>query len=518
MQVTPDAKALRSFSTVKGDFLPGDFAVATDNEVEAALQGAVSAFKDYSQTSATERATFLETIALEIMELGEELIERAHLESGLPLARLNGERDRTVGQLRLFAAVLKEGSYVEAVIDPGLPERKPLPRADIRRMNMPIGPVAVFGASNFPFAFSTAGGDTASALAAGCPVIVKAHPSHLGTNALMTKAIQTAVRKCNLPEGVFASLNGEGIALGQTLAKHPAIKAIGFTGSYAGGMALYRNATAERAVPIPVYAEMSSINPVLLLPGKLEADAEALAATLAGSITLGVGQFCTNPGLLFALKSNATTQFTGSLAAALAKVPGATMLNEGICKNYYTGRSKLSQHKGVTVLLEGEDAAAGFKGTPALMQVSATDFLAQPALLEEVFGPSSLLVVCEDAAQMEQALQALHGQLTGSVFGNAADIAAFAPQIHTLTEKVGRIIYNMVPTGVEVCHAMVHGGPFPATTDARTTSVGAEAIKRFLRPVCFQDCPTEMLPVALRNENTLGIMRKLNGEFTRENV
>lgn len=509
---------LYSFSTVTGSVLPESFSVASSEDIEAAISKASKAFPEFSALPATRRADFLEAIAEEIAALGDKLIERAHLESGLPAARLNGERDRTTNQLKLFAGILREGSWIEAVIDTALPERKPLPRSDIRKMLTPLGPIAVFAASNFPFAFSTAGGDTASALAAGCPVIVKAHTSHLGTNELMSSAIQAAAKKTGMPDGVFSSLVGEGARLGQQLAKHPGIRAIGFTGSFKAGMALYRTSVNERETPIPVYAEMSSINPVLLLPGKIAADSESLAKQLAGSITLGVGQFCTNPGLLFLLENDDSAQFIGHLIDALKQVPAATMLNKTICSSYYSSRQKTALHQGVEKLIDGDDHADAFKGSPALFQVNATEFMTQPGLQEEIFGPASLLVICRDQQQLHTALSSLHGQLTGSVFGTGEDLHLFQDCIESVSARVGRVIYNNVPTGVEVCHAMVHGGPFPATTDARSTSVGGEAIKRFLRPLCLQDCPTELLPPALQDSNPLNIMRKVNGNYTRDPI
>ncbi len=460
----------------------------------------------------------METIAEEILAVGDALIQRAMLETALPEARLIGERGRTVTQLRLFASLLREGSWVEAVIDTPLPQRQPLPRADLRKMLFPLGPVAVFGASNFPLAFSTAGGDTASALAAGCPVIVKAHNAHLGTNELVAKAINKAVEKCGMPDGVFSSLIGEGTILGQALAKDVNIASVGFTGSYNGGMSLFKTAINERENPIPVYAEMSSINPVLVLPGKLEEDLPGTANQLAGSIVLGAGQFCTNPGLIFVINSQQTDVFIQKLSDQIAGTPQASMLSQAICKSYYTGRQSLLKEKGVECLYAGDDDGAAYKATAALMKVSAADFLANTMLQQEVFGPASLIVTCEDEATMNSAIQSLHGQLTGSVFGTITDMNAYNDAINILAEKVGRLIYNSVPTGVEVCHAMVHGGPFPATTDSRTTSVGADAIKRFLRPVCFQDCPEQFLPDALKSSNPLKIMRKIDGEYTREGL
>lgn len=518
-EVTAKGKeSFQSFSTLQGTYLPEHFHIATDEEIEAAIAKAVAAFAIFSKTSFVQRAVFLEAVAEEILNIGDFLLERANLETGLPLPRLTGERDRTMNQLKLFATLLREGSWADAVIDTAMPDRKPLPRSDLRRILQPVGPVAVFAASNFPFAFSTAGGDTASALAAGCPVIVKAHSSHAGTNELMANAIRKAAEKTGMPDGVFSSLNGEGATLGQRLAMEPSIKAIGFTGSYRAGMALYATVTQKRKEPIPLYAEMSSINPVVLLPETLALKTSETATALAGSITLGVGQFCTNPGLLFVIRSKASEAFTESLVAALSNAAAATMLNQHICKAYYGDRSRVTQTKGVKALFTGEDHGKEYKGSAALFSVSAQDFIQDPSLQDEVFGPCSLIVVCDDKTQLEHALQILHGQLTGSIFGTTDELKRYASVADILQQKTGRVIFNNVPTGVEVCHAMVHGGPFPATTDARTTSVGTEAIRRFVRPVCYQDCPQELLPLYLQNENTAGIMRKVNGQYTRDAI
>ncbi|MBA4257782.1 MAG: aldehyde dehydrogenase (NADP(+)) [Chitinophaga sp.] len=511
-------ETFQTFSTLQGAYLPEKFHIATDEEFKAAILKSEAAFGIYKNTSFIERAVFLETIAEEILQLGDYLLERANLESGLPLARLTGERDRTMNQLKLFAALLREGSWADAVIDTAMPDRKPLPRADLRRILQPLGPVAIFAASNFPFAFSTAGGDTASALASGCSVIVKAHSSHAGTSELMASAISIAAEKTGMPDGVFSSLNGEGAILGQKLATEPSIKAIGFTGSFRAGMALYETVTQKRKEPIPLYAEMSSINPVVLLPETLALKTTETATLLAGSITLGVGQFCTNPGLIFLIKSTTADAFVQSLIAALSNVPAATMLNQTICKSYYTERSKTMQTQGVKTLLCGEDQSKDFKGIATLLSVSAEDFIQQPILQEEVFGPCSMVVICNDKNQLEAALASLHGQLTGSIFGSSEELLRYHSVVNLLQEKTGRVIFNSAPTGVEVCHAMVHGGPFPATTDSRTSSVGTEAIQRFVRPVCYQDCPPELLPIYLRNENAAGIMRKINGNYTRESI
>ena len=511
-------KGLHAFSTILKKNLSGEFFIATDKEINEAIGKATTAFDVYKKISFEKRAEFLDTIAEEILGLGDELIERAHFESGLPEARITGERGRTVGQLKLFASLLREGSFVEAIIDTALPDRKPLPRSDLRRMMHPIGPVVVFAASNFPLAFSTAGGDTASALAAGCPVIVKAHSSHLGTNELVATAIINAAKKCNMPDGVFSSLIGEGSQLGQQLVKHGQIKAVGFTGSFRGGMALLKAAVNEREEPIPVYAEMSSINPVLVLPNKIKQDVDAVASQLSASITLGVGQFCTNPGLVYILRDENTDAFIQSLAKALQQVLPATMLNQTICGAYYKERQQLLSTQNVETVWTGDEGKEDYKGSAALAKTTAKNFNENSSLQNEVFGPSSLVVVCEDEKELQSALQSLHGQLTGTIIGTADDLKQFQNCIETLVSKVGRVIYNGVPTGVEVCHAMMHGGPFPSTTFSHFTSVGTEAIKRFLRPVCYQDCPHQFLPNALKDENPHYLMRKINGEFTREMV
>lgn len=510
-------KKLYAFSTVLKNNLPGEFSVATEKEINEAISKATSAFEIYKKISFEKKAEFLDTIADEIMQL-DELVQRAHFETGLPETRITNERGRTVGQLKLFASLLREGSFVEAIIDTALPDRKPLPRSDLRRMMHPIGTVAVFAASNFPLAFSTAGGDTASALAAGCPVIVKAHSSHLGTNELVATAIINAAQKCNMPDGVFSSLIGEGSQLGQQLVKHPQIKAVGFTGSFRGGMALLKAAINEREEPIPVYAEMSSINPVLVLPNKIKQDVDAVASQLSASITLGVGQFCTNPGLLYVLKDENTETFIQKLAEAMQQVLPATMLNQTICGAYYKERQQLLSTQGVEAVLTGNEDKEDYKGSASLTKTTAKNFSENTSLQNEVFGPSSLVVLGENENDLKTTLQSLHGQLTATVIGTADDLKQFQGCIEILTSKVGRVIYNGVPTGVEVSHAMMHGGPFPATTYSHFTSVGTEAIKRFLRPVCYQDWPQEFLPDALKDENPLRIMRKLNGEFTRDVV
>lgn len=510
------ATSLQSFSTLKGAFIPTSYPISSTAEVEQVLQDAATASIPFSKKTFIERAIFLEAIAEEIMELGDALLEKTHEETALPIARLTGERGRTCTQLKLYADLLRNGSWCDAVIDTAMPNRQPLPRADLRRILQPIGPVLVFGASNFPYAYSTAGGDTASALAAGCPVIVKAHESHLGTSELVAEAVLRAAEKTGMPKGVFASLIGTGPVLGQQLAADERIQAIGFTGSYKAGMALYRTATQNRKTPIPVYAEMSSINPVVLLPEILAEKTTTIATALAGSITLGVGQFCTSPGLIFALNDEATQSFVTELATALSNATAGTMLNPQICNSYYADKKQLAQTDHVKIIMEGSDLSELFKATPALMQTTGIHFMANPALQKEIFGPCSLLVVCKNQEELHAAIATMEGQLTGSIYGSTKELEQCQALIDSLQQKVGRLIFNNVPTGVEVCNAIVHGGPFPATTDARTTSVGPEAIRRFARPICYQDCPQALLPLYLRNQNEAGILRLVNGILTKE--
>lgn len=505
-------KVINVFSPSLQRILDGSFNIASDEELEEAMQIATSAFETYKNVSGSKRAEFLNAIADEILALDDVLVNRAMQESGLPEGRIKGERGRTVNQLRMFAKVAEEGSWVEASIDQAIPDRQPFPKADIRKMLRPLGPVVVFTASNFPLAFSTAGGDTASALAAGCPVIVKAHESHLGTNTHVAMAIQRAAEKTGMPDGVFSSLNGKGIELGQKLVMHPAVKAIAFTGSLKGGKAIY-DASAKRKEPIPVFAEMGSINPVLLLDQALQNNGANIANQYAGSVTQGVGQFCTNPGLLVGKSGAAMDAFVSALGKAIEGKKPEVMLNEGICKNFEKNKNHHLAQEGVNLVGESETTAAGFQGRPSVATVSGADFIKNKDLKEEVFGPFSLVVQCADDAEMQAVVESFDGQLTGTVMGENEEIIANRKIIETLQSKVGRIIFNGVPTGVEVCHSMHHGGPYPATTDSRFTSVGTDAIKRFGRPVAFQSYLQELLPEELRDGNPAGIWRNMDGEF-----
>lgn len=507
------AETFRAFNPSTGELMEPEFHGASPDQVAKACNLAAEAFDTYRKTSLEARAAFLEAIAQAIMDLGDELIERTVAESGLPRPRIEGERGRTVGQLRLFATVVRQGLWLSPILDSALPDRTPLPRPDLRHRKIPLGPVAVFGASNFPLAFSVAGGDTASALAAGCPVVAKAHPSHPGTSELVGRAIQKAVADCKLPAGVFSMVTGAGNAVGETLAAHPAITAVAFTGSRRGGLAIAAIA-ASRPVPIPMYAEMSSVNPVFILPGALSGDVSALAQGFADSATLGAGQFCTQPGIVFALKGVDFDRLENAVTEKFSAKGYSTMLNPGIHAAYERGISALEGHAGVTEIARGQSMEPGkCAAVPALFKTDATEFLKDGKLSEEVFGPSSLLVACDNTEQMTQLAEALEGQLTATLHMTPQDIPYAKALISVLERKAGRILINGFPTGVEVSYAMVHGGPYPATSNDRHTSVGATAIDRFLRPVCYQNFPEELLPEELDDANSLHLWRLRDGKL-----
>lgn len=498
-----------------GRLLDPPFGAANAEHVSRACALADAASREYAARPLSERAAFLEAIADNIEALGDELLDRAHMETGLPLARLTGERGRTVGQLRLFAAEVRDGGWLGLRVDPAMLDRQPLPRSDLRSRNVPLGPVAVFGASNFPLAFSVAGGDTASALAAGCPVVVKGHPAHPGTSELVAGAIARAVAASGLPEGVFSLLNAVANDVGAALVADPRIRAVGFTGSRAGGLALMKIA-AERLVPIPVYAEMSAINPVLLMPVAIEEKAEALGAAYVASLTMGAGQFCTNPGLVLALEGPALDRFLVAATQAVCEASAATMLTPAIHAAYEKGVAQLLDNARVVPLACGKEAQGPHQGQAVLFSVAADDFLADEHVSREVFGASSVLVRCADEAALARVVEGLEGQLTATVHFTAADEPLVARLLPLLEEKAGRLIANGWPTGVEVCHAMVHGGPFPATSDGRSTSVGTRAIERFLRPVCYQDFPASLLPDPLKPGAQQGLPHRLDGRFLAE--
>jgi NADP-dependent aldehyde dehydrogenase len=503
---------LHAVNPALGTELQPSFGGGGFSEVDHACALAQEAFDPYRETGLELRARFLETIAQGIVGLGEALVERACAETGLPKARMEGERARTVGQLRLFASIVRDGRWLDATLDSPLPDRAPQPRPDLRLRKIPLGPVAVFGASNFPLAFSVAGGDTASALAAGCPVVVKAHLAHLGTSELVGRVIQEAVATCGLHEGVFSLLVGEGNAIGEALVAHSAIKAVGFTGSRRGGVALMKIAS-NRPVPIPVYAEMSSINPMFLLPRALSSRGEKLAQGFVDSMTLGVGQFCTNPGLVIALESPDLERFRRAATEKILAKGAGTMLTPGIEAAYRSGLQRLATTKGVHTLAEGQPGRGACVGRAALLSTDAKQFLAVPHMQDEVFGPASLLVSCRNSDEMVELAEHLSGQLTASLHLETEDVAVAHRLLTVLERKVGRVIVNGFPTGVEVSYAMVHGGPYPATSDSRSTSVGATAIERFLRPVCYQDVPESLLPVSLHDANPLSLWRLRDGKL-----
>ena len=492
-----------------GAALEPPFAQASGGDVADACAAAAAAQPVFAALPLSERAAFLQLMADKIDALGDTLTQRAMLESGLPEARLNGERGRTVGQLRLFAEEVENGAWQGLRIDHAQPDRAPLPKPDLRMRKIPVGPVAVFGASNFPLAFSVAGGDTASALAAGCCVVVKGHPAHPGTSELVAGAILESVREAGLPDGVFSLVNGTDNALGEALVKDPRIAAVGFTGSRAGGLALMGHAAA-RPVPIPVYAEMSSVNPVVLMPARMAEAAEALAAAYVGSLSLGAGQFCTNPGILLTVKSEATERFIAKVGEALAAIPAQTMLTQGIKSAFAKGINAIADH-GAALVGTGAEGAAHC-AQAQVFAVSGADFRANPALGHEVFGPSSIIVTCADLEEVAAILAGMEGQLTATLHMAPADYEAARALIPILENRAGRIIANAWPTGVEVTHAMVHGGPFPATSDGRSTSVGTLAIDRFLRPVSYQDMPAALLPKALL-DGPSNVLRRVDGAW-----
>ncbi|MEU5836185.1 aldehyde dehydrogenase (NADP(+)) [Streptomyces diacarni] len=513
-RVTGGGAEVRSVNPGTGEPLDPVYRYGGAADVDRACRLAEQAFDTYRATTPEARARFLECVADKLAALTDTVVERAHQESGLPVARLTGEVGRTTGQLRLFASVLREGSWQGARIDPALPDRAPQPRPDIRQQRIPLGPVAVFGASNFPLAFSVLGGDTASALAAGCPVVVKAHDAHLGTSELAASALRAAVEECGLPEGVFSLVIGDGPTLGARLVADRRIRAVGFTGSRAAGLALMRTA-AERPAPVPVYAEMSSVNPVVLLPGALRERASDLAAGFVGSLTQGAGQFCTNPGLIVAVEGPELETFLTAAAEAVQSNQGATMLTPGIAAAYRTETEAVAGHAAVVTLARGAVPEGASPCRAALMAVGAGDFIADPALQREMFGAAGLVVRCRDLEQVTDVLRCLEGQLTATVHTADSDLDAARELLPALERGAGRVLFNGWPTGVEVGHAMVHGGPFPATSDGRSTSVGSLAIERYLRPVAYQNLPEQLLPRPLADGNPEGLWRRVDGDLGR---
>ncbi len=498
---------------------------ATIQQIDALMNKAWKAFHVYRKYSLKQRADFMRVIAVELESCGDALIQTAMKETHLPEARLRNERGRTIFQLNQYADACEDGTWLEARIDTAVPEKNP-PKPDIRKMLVPLGPVVVFGASNFPFAYSTAGGDTACAFAAGCPVIVKAHPAHPQTSGMVAEAILRAARACKMPEGIFAHVHGVSFETGKALVMHPHTKAVGFTGSYSGGKQLFDWAN-ERKEPIPVFAEMGSVNPVFLLPEKLRSSAADMARMYAGSITLGVGQFCTNPGLIIGIESDGLQTFIHDLGKAIQQVEPGLMLHTGIANSYKEKKEIALLQEDVHLVAESELRSdrpglsrtnGGLTGSPTIATASGATFLANPVLHQEVFGPYSIIIRCKDMNEMIQVAGNLEGQLTSTLMATENDIKNNNELVESVKNICGRFILNGVPTGVEVCLSMQHGGPFPATTDSRFTSVGADGIKRFARPLALQNWSNEMLPDELKDENPLGIWRTVNSELKMDKI
>ena len=488
----------------------------TNEEINEVMDKAWIAFHQYRKLPLKQRADFMRAIAVELEACGDELIKTAMRETNLPEARLRGERARTIFQLNSYAEACEEGTWLDVRIDTAN-AGKTSPKPDLRKMLVPLGPVVVFGASNFPFAYSTAGGDTACAFAAGCPVIIKAHPAHAETSEIVANAILKAAEKCKMPDGIFAHVHGASVVVGKTLVTHPHTKAVGFTGSYLGGKQLFDWGN-QRKEPIPVFAEMGSINPVFLLPEKLQQSSTEMAKMYAGSITLGVGQFCTNPGLIIGIESDALQNFITTLGDEIKQVAPAAMLHPGISKLFSENKAKALSQQDVTTVAVSETAADENMGTPTIASATGQAFLNNPVLHQEVFGPYSIVIRCKDKDEMIEVAKNIEGQLTATLMATENDLRNNDEFTEAVKNICGRFILNSVPTGVEVCLSMHHGGPFPATTDSRFTSVGADGIKRFARPICFQNWSNDLLPVELKNENPSGIWRTINNELTKSSL
>jgi 2,5-dioxopentanoate dehydrogenase len=509
-RVAEGKETFQSVNPALGIKLEFTFIKATVHEVNIACEKAAAAFQIYRKKSGVEKAVFLETIAEEIKLLGDQLIDTCCTETALPKPRIEGERGRTINQLLLFAGMLREGSWLDARIETADPTRTPLPKPDIRYMHVGLGPAVVFGASNFPLAFSVAGGDTASALAAGCPVIVKVHSAHPATGELVGRAIQTAAKKTGMPDGVFSMLHGDGSVVGIQLVKHRHIKAVGLTGSFKAGKALF-DAAVKRDEPIPVYAEMGSTNPVFILPEAMRLNKEKIAQGYAASVTLGVGQFCTNPGLMLYQHGEGANEFTQQIKEEFEKTSGGSMLTETIFRSYSEGVARHISQRNIDVLASGQRVDGVNRAHPILFKTTSDVLASHHELAEEIFGPTSVVVEMNSKNDVLTAARNLSGHLTATVHGTEKDLIEYRELLEILEQKVGRIVINGFPTGVEVCHAMVHGGPYPSTTDGRSTSVGTASIFRFTRAVCYQGMPQALLPAELKNENPLGIWRLVNG-------
>ncbi len=492
------------------------FANATTTEINEAMQNAWSAFQQYKKSSLQQRAMFMKAIATELENAGDDLIQTAMQETNLPEAKLRAEKTRTIFQLNSYAQACEKGDWLEARIDTAISDKTP-PKPDIRKTLVPLGPVVVFGSSNFPFAYSTAGGDTACALAAGCPVIVKAHPAHAKTSELVASLILKAVDECKMPPATFRHLHGDSFEVGEALVKHPLTKAVGFTGSFAGGKQLFDWGN-QRKTPIPVFAEMGSVNPVFLMPEKLDADAAAMAKMFAGSITLGVGQFCTNPGIMVAIESGGLNEFISALGHEIKNIAPGKMLHTGIAKSYHQKKSTALTQENVSVVASAAVPNEELAASAIIATTNAETFINNSLLQHEVFGPYSIIVCCKNANEMLQVAKQLEGQLTCTLMTTENELKDNEELVEQLKNICGRIILNGVPTGVEVCLSMQHGGPFPASSDSRFTSVGADGIKRFARPISFQNWSNSLLPDELKNENPLNIYRTVNNELSKEKI
>lgn len=515
-EAAPSAHLFHAFNPATGERLEPAFGDANHAEADEALQAAEGAFDALRLATPEKRAALLDAIADEITALGDSLLQRAHAECALPMARLTGERGRAIGQCKLFAALIREGSWADARVDHAIPDRQPLPKPDVRRVLMPIGPVVVFGASNFPFAIGVIGTDTVCALAAGCPVVVKGHPAHPGTCEMLGRAVWKALHKVGLPAGCFSLLHGKGNDIGTTLVKHRLTQAVGFTGSLRGGRALM-DVAAARPHPIPVYAEMGSVNPVFLLPGALKERAAKIAEAYVGSVTMGVGQFCTNPAIALGLKDEGLREFMTISATCAAKVPPQTMLHRGICEAYDAGTAVWQTIDGLEVVGQSETAPDENASQAACRIFTASiDVLeGNSELNREVFGPCSIIAQCASIDDMVRYANSLEGQLTATIQGTTDDLREFAPLMRALEKKVGRLIFNGFPTGIEVCPSMHHGGPYPAASHSFFTSIGTASIHRFVRPVCYQGFPDDALPELLQDANPRGAMRIVDGEMKR---
>ncbi len=514
--VSSSGEPFTATNPATGQSLEPVFHESPVEQADAALKAADAAFDEFRAKSPAERAAFLEAIADSIEALGDVLLQRAHAETALPMARVTAERGRATGQARLFAKLVREGSWIGARIDKAIPDRQPLPKPDVRRMMVPVGPVVVFGASNFPLAISVAGTDTVSALGAGCPVVVKAHPGHPGTSELVARAIVEAAEKTGMPAGVFSLVQGKGTDIGMALVKHPLTTAVAFTGSLRGGRALF-DAASSRPNPIPFYGELGSVNPVFLLPGALKERAPQIAEAFVTSLTMGVGQFCTNPGLVFGVQSEGLKTFLEKTSSLVKAWSPASMLHPGISNAFDSGMARLAGTGGVQMVARSDTPASkeSSQATAALFSTDSGNFARQDSLKEEVFGPASVVTHAGSKEELERIAESFDGQLTAAIHGTPEDLREHARLVRILERKAGRIIFNGFGTGIEVCPSMHHGGPYPSTTHSHFTSIGTAAIYRFVRPVCYQGFPDDCLPAELQNKNVTGAWRLVDGEMTR---